>query len=79
MANFLVVDCPLAFNAVLGRPTLKELRAITSIYHLLMKFPTPNRIGQVSSCQSEARECYNRSLRTMEKDKKLKQTLVVSD
>ena len=25
MANFLIVDCPSVFNAVLGRPTLREL------------------------------------------------------
>ena len=47
MANFLVVDCPSSFNAVLGLPTLKELRAVTYIYHLLMKLPTPNGVGQV--------------------------------
>ena len=37
MADFLVIDQPSTFNAILGRPSLKELRAI----HLLMKFPTP--------------------------------------
>ena len=41
MADFLVIDQPSAFNAVLGRPSLREFRAITSIHHLLMKFPTP--------------------------------------
>ena len=40
MANFLLIDQPSAFNAVLGRPSLRELRAVTSIHHLLMKFPT---------------------------------------
>ena len=45
MANFFVVDYPSAFNAVLGRLTLKELRAVTSIHHLLMKFPTSNGVG----------------------------------
>ncbi|PON55571.1 Aspartic peptidase domain containing protein, partial [Parasponia andersonii] len=40
MTQFLVVDCPSTFNAILGRPTLRELRAVTSIYHLTMKFPT---------------------------------------
>ena len=47
MANFLVINQPSAFKAVLGRPSFKALRAITSIYHLLMKFPTPNNVGQV--------------------------------
>ena len=41
MADFWVIDQPSAFNAVLGRPSLRELRAITSIHHLLMKFPKP--------------------------------------
>ena len=38
IANFLVVDCPSAYNAIIGQPTLKVLKAITSIYHLTMKF-----------------------------------------
>ena len=40
MASFLVIDQPSAFNAILGRPSLRELRAVTSIHHLLTKFPT---------------------------------------
>ena len=59
MADFLVIDQPSAFNAVLVRPSLRALKAITSIYHLLMKFPTPNRVGQVRENQEEAQRCYN--------------------
>ena len=47
MADFLVINQPSAFNAVLSRPSLRALKAITSIYHLLMKFPTPNRVGKM--------------------------------
>ena len=47
MEDFLVIDQPSAFNIVLDRPFLRALKAITSIYHFLMKFPTPNGIGQV--------------------------------
>ena len=43
----LVIDQPSAFNIVLGRPSLRELRAITSIHHLLMKFSTPGGVGEV--------------------------------
>ena len=57
MTNFLVIDQPSAFNAVLDRPSLKVLKAITSIYHLLMKFPTPNGVGQVRMNQEEVRRC----------------------
>lgn len=40
VVDFLVVDCPFAYNAILGRLTLNLLRAITSTYHLLMCFPS---------------------------------------
>ena len=45
MIDFLVINQPSAFNAVLGRPSLRALKVITIIYHLLMKFLTPNGIG----------------------------------
>ena len=44
MVDFLVIDQLSAFNVMLGRPSLMELRAITSIYHLLMKFPTLHEV-----------------------------------
>ena len=47
MVDFLVIDQLSAFNAVLGRSSLRALKEITSIYHIPMKFPTPNRVGKV--------------------------------
>ena len=32
--DFIVVNCPLPYNAILGRPTLGGTKAITSTYHL---------------------------------------------
>ena len=46
MVNFLVIDQLSAFNTVLDRSSLRALKAITSIYHLLMKFPTLNGVGK---------------------------------
>ncbi|XP_031258006.1 uncharacterized protein LOC116116045 [Pistacia vera] len=46
--EFLVVDCPSAFNGILGRPLLRQFKVVTSIYHLKRKFPTPMGIGEVS-------------------------------
>ena len=63
IVNFLVIDQPLDFNAVLSRPSFRALKAITSIYHLLMKFPNPNGVGQVQGNQDEASKCYNQVVR----------------
>ena len=38
--DFLVVDYPSAINGIIRRPFLKALKAVTSIYHLTVKFPT---------------------------------------
>ena len=42
--NFLVVDCSSSYNAIIGRPTLNSWKAVTSTYHLSVKFPTEHRI-----------------------------------
>ena len=56
--NFLVVDCSSSYNAIIGKPTLNSWKAVTSTYHLSVKFPTEHRIGQVQRDQLAARECY---------------------
>ncbi|XP_024024716.1 uncharacterized protein LOC112092519 [Morus notabilis] len=63
MANFLVIKGSSQYNAVIGRPTLQALRAITSIYHQKIKFPTPNGVGEMKSNQYEARVAYSDALR----------------
>ena len=45
--TFLVVDCSSAYNGILGRPTLNSWKAATSTYHLMIKFPTDYRIGEL--------------------------------
>ena len=56
--NFLVVDCSSSYNAIIGRPTLNSWKAVTSTYHLSVKFPTKHGVGQVQRDQLAARECY---------------------
>ncbi|XP_062104212.1 uncharacterized protein LOC133815381 [Humulus lupulus] len=58
MAIFVAVDTPSTFYALLRRPILIKLRAITSTFHLMMKFLTNFRIGCAMGDQREARECY---------------------
>ena len=64
--NFLVVDCSSSYNAIIGRPTLNSWKAVTSTYHLSVKFPTEHGIGQVQGDQLAARECYLAMLATDE-------------
>ena len=47
IVDFLVVKYPLAINRIIGRLLLKALKAVTSTYHLIMKFPTTEGIGEV--------------------------------
>ncbi|KAK1399355.1 hypothetical protein POM88_009218 [Heracleum sosnowskyi] len=67
IVTFTVVDQPCAYNAIIGRPILKEMKVVTSVYHLTMKFPTPTGVGQVKGCQYDSRVCYNQAMKGTEK------------
>ena len=56
--TFLVVDCSSAYNAILRRPTLNSWKAVTSTYHLMIKFPTDYGVGELQENQVAAWECY---------------------
>ena len=56
--TFLVVDCSSTYNAILGRPTLNSWKAVTSTYHLMIKFPTDYGVGELRGDQVAAHECY---------------------
>ena len=56
--NFLAIDCSSSYNAIIGRPTLNNWKAVTSTYHLSIKFLTDYRIGQIQGDQLATRECY---------------------
>ena len=56
--TFLMVDCLFAYNGILGRPTLNTWKAVTSTYHLMIKFPTKYGIGELRGDQLAAHKCY---------------------
>ena len=60
--RFLVVDAPSAYM-LLGRPSLNAIRAVPSTYHMVVKFPTANRVGMVQGNQRIAIECYLASMK----------------
>ena len=53
-----MVDCSFAYNTIIGRPTLNSWKAVTSIYHLMIKFPTNYGVGELRENQMAACECY---------------------
>lgn len=63
MVSFLVINCPSAYNAILGRTSLNKMKAIPSTYHLKMKFPMEAGVGEVRGDQHFARWCYLTSLK----------------
>ena len=56
--TFLVVDYSSVYNAILGRPTFNSWKAVTSTYHLMIKFPTNYGVGKLCGNQVAMRECY---------------------
>ena len=62
IVSFLVVDQSSAYNITIGCPTLNRLRAITSTYHLMLKFLTAKGIAVMMVDQSMARTCYIRGV-----------------
>ncbi|XP_042942590.1 uncharacterized protein LOC122276745 [Carya illinoinensis] len=68
MTDFLVVKAHSSYNAILGRPTLNHLRAVTSTYHLKMKFPIDGGVGEARGKQALAQECYVQELKKVKKE-----------
>ena len=58
MTNFLVVDTPSVFNAILGRPFLSDIQGVLSTHHNVLKFPVGTRAGEVKGDQQAARNCH---------------------
>jgi hypothetical protein len=74
MIDFIIVNKPSAYHAIIGRPALNALRAVVSTPHLAMKFPTESRVKVVKGSQEVARFCYNATL----KEPLMKETLAVA-
>ncbi|XP_022843237.1 uncharacterized protein LOC111366772 [Olea europaea var. sylvestris] len=65
---FQMINTPMAYNIILGRPLLNKIQAIVSTFRLAMKFPTGHGIGVVRGDQTAARQCYVTSIRRTSTD-----------
>ena len=62
--DFLVIDCPSAYNVILGRPTLNKIGTIISTACLIVKFLIDSgKITTVKADQATACHCYKTSLK----------------
>ena len=56
--NFLVVDYSSSDDVIIGRPTLNSWKVVAFTYHLSVKFPMENGVGEVQGDQLAAKKCY---------------------
>ena len=63
MVDFLVVDRPSAYNVIISRLALNKWKAITSTYHLMLKFPIKEEVREVKGDQVAAMRYYNTSMK----------------
>ena len=61
-----MIDYPLSYNVIIGRPTLNSWKVATSTYCLKVKFLIENGVGEVKGDQVLAKECYQAVLATEE-------------
>ncbi|KAL5550668.1 hypothetical protein UlMin_000844 [Ulmus minor] len=62
--DFVIIDCPSPYNAIIGRPTLNKIWVVTSTYHLLVKFPMVEGIGVLQGDQMVLKEIYKTTNRS---------------
>ena len=55
VVDFLIVDYTSAIDGIIRRPLLKALKAITSIYHLTVKFPIVEGTSEVQGARQLVR------------------------
>ena len=60
-----MADVTSAYNMILGRSGLNDLQAIPITYHIVMKFPMDNEVGEVQGDLRSAREFYMVSIRVV--------------
>ncbi|XP_075658870.1 uncharacterized protein LOC142628710 [Castanea sativa] len=57
--DFIVVDAYSPYTAIMARPCLHALGAVSSTLHVKVKFPSGEQIEEILGSQSVARQCIS--------------------
>lgn len=57
MVKYMVVDCHLTYNAILGKLWIYAIKAAPSTYHQVIRFPTKRNVREIQGDQKALREC----------------------
>ena len=57
IVTFIVASSFLPYMAILGRPCIHAMEAVSSILHVKVKFPTEQGVTVVRGSQQVARQC----------------------
>ena len=55
--DFIVVDAFSPYTAIMGRPWLHSLGAVSSTFHQKVKYPSKGQVLEIVGSQSMARQC----------------------
>ena len=61
--NFIVVDAYSPYTAIVARPWLHAIGAVSSTLHLKMKYPSGDQVETLVGSQSMARQCLVATIR----------------
>ncbi|XP_013601260.1 PREDICTED: uncharacterized protein LOC106308668 [Brassica oleracea var. oleracea] len=65
VTEFLVIDRPTSYNAIVGTPWLNSMRAIPSTFHLCLKFSTPRGVKTIQGDRRMSQVCFAAELKKM--------------
>ena len=55
--EFIVVDAYSPYTAILARPWLHTMGAVSPTLHMKMKYPTEGQVRELIACQKMAKQC----------------------
>ncbi|CAA0819849.1 Unknown protein, partial [Striga hermonthica] len=63
MVRFVVVGADSSYNIIMGRTSLNAFQAVLSTYHMTIKYPVGENVGEIAVDQLTSRSCYQTTVR----------------